>query len=98
MKYFVYILECRDKSLYTGITWNLSKRVKEHFNGTSKYTRRKLPVKLVYFEKSIDKISAAKREREIKGWSRTKKLELIESLGRGSGSFRRVYSSLRRMK
>ena len=90
MKYFVYILECRDKSLYTGITWNLSKRVKEHFNGTSKYTRRKLPVKLVYFEKPIDKISAAKREREIKGWSRTKKLELIESLRRSSGSLRRT--------
>ena len=77
MKYFVYILECCDGSLYTGITWNLSKRIKEHFNGTSKYTRSKLPVKLVYFEKCNDKIDVAKREREIKGWSREKKLNLI---------------------
>ena len=79
MKYFVYILECCDGPLYTGITWNLSKRIKEHFNGTSKYTRNKLPVKLVYFEKCNDKIDAAKREREIKGWSRQKKLNLISS-------------------
>lgn len=82
MKYFTYILECDDKSLYTGITWNLNKRVKEHFNGESKYTRGKLPVKLVYFEKCADKISAAKREREIKGWNRSKKLNLIASLRR----------------
>ena len=77
MLYFVYILECSDLSLYTGITWNLDKRIKEHFKGASKYTRSKLPVKLVYFEKCNDKIGAAKREREIKGWSREKKLNLI---------------------
>ena len=77
MLYFVYILECSDLSLYTGITWNLDKRIKEHFKGASKYTRSKLPVKLVYFEKCNDKIDAAKREREIKGWSREKKLNLI---------------------
>ena len=82
MKYFVYILECSDKSLYTGITLNLNKRIKEHFKGASKYTRGKLPVKLVYFEKRNDKIDAAKREREIKGWARKKKLVLVNSLRR----------------
>jgi len=80
MKYLVYILECGDKSLYTGITWNLSKRIKEHFNGTSRYTRGKLPVKLVYSENRKNKVEAAKREREIKRWSRKRKLELINSL------------------
>ena len=89
MKYFVYILECEDKSLYTGITWNLEKRIKEHFKGASKYTRSKLPVKLVYFETSQDKIKAAQREREIKGWSRKKKLELINAyVERGESSRR----------
>ncbi len=82
MLYFVYILKCKDNSLYTGITWNLSKRVREHFNGASKYTKGKLPVKLIYFEKCKDKIGAARREREIKDWSRKKKLELIKSLPR----------------
>jgi putative endonuclease len=80
VKYFVYILECKDKSLYTGITRNLENRVKEHFKGSSKYTRSKLPVKLVYFEESKDKIEAAKREYEIKNWSRKKKLELVNGL------------------
>jgi len=79
VKYFVYILKCSDKSLYTGIALNLEKRVKEHFKGASKYTRSKLPVKLVYFETSQDKIKAAQREREIKSWSRSKKLELINA-------------------
>ena len=79
MLYFVYILKCRDKTLYTGITWNLEKRVKEHFNGSSKYTRGRLPVKLVYFEKHKDKIDAMRREREIKRFSRKIKLELIKN-------------------
>ena len=82
MKYFVYILECSDNSLYTGITWNLERRVKEHFKGASKYTRGRLPVKIVHSEIVADKIESAKREREIKSWPRKKKLELIKSLRR----------------
>jgi putative endonuclease len=80
VKYFVYILECKDKSLYTGIALDINKRIEAHFNGSSKYTRGKLPVKLVYSEETDDKMEAARREREIKGWSRKKKLELVESL------------------
>ena len=79
MRYFVYILRCIDGSLYTGITWNLKKRVGEHNLGLSNYTKPKIPVKLIYFEDCNDKISAAKREKEIKGWSRQKKLNLANS-------------------
>ncbi|HEX7456723.1 MAG TPA: GIY-YIG nuclease family protein [Candidatus Nanoarchaeia archaeon] len=93
MSYYVYILECKDGSLYTGITWNLNKRIKEHFKGASKYTRSKLPVKLVYFEKCNDKIDAAKREREIKGWSRKKKLILVNNSGWVNNSLRRAARS-----
>ena len=79
MKYFVYILECADKSLYTGITLDLKRRLTEHLDGSSKYTRSKLPVKLVYSEVAEDRVEAAKKEREIKSWSRAGKLELIRS-------------------
>ncbi|MBW4829033.1 MAG: GIY-YIG nuclease family protein [Clostridiaceae bacterium] len=75
---YIYILECSDKTLYTGWTNNLEKRIKTHSKGKgAKYTRARLPVKLVYFEKYNDKISAQKREYEIKQMSRKEKLKLI---------------------
>ncbi len=80
MAHFLYIVECVDKSFYTGITWNLKNRVSEHNHGKSIATKWKLPVKLVYWETHLDKSSAAKREKEIKGWGRIKKLALIETL------------------
>ena len=80
MEHYVYIVECRDKSYYTGITWNIEKRIKEHNEALSIATKGKLPVKLVYWEKLNDKFSAAKREKEIKGWSRMKKQALIAKL------------------
>ena len=80
MAYFVYILECSDGSFYTGITWDINKRLVEHNNGFSLATKGKLPVKLVHQEKFDDKYQAAKREREIKGWRREKKIKLIASL------------------
>jgi len=76
---YVYILECFDKSLYTGWTNNLDKRVKTHGDGKGgKYTRARLPVKLVYFEEYDDKISAQKREYQIKQMNRKQKLKLIQ--------------------
>lgn len=78
--YFVYILECADKSFYTGITGNIDKRVTEHNSGSSLSTKSRLPVRLAYWEKALDKFAAAKREKEIKGWRREKKIRLIESL------------------
>ena len=76
---YVYILECSDNSLYTGWTVNIDNRLKVHNEGkASKYTRARLPVKLVYLEEYNSKIEAQKRELEIKQLTRRKKLELIK--------------------
>lgn len=77
---YVYILLCEDESLYTGWTVNLEKRVETHNRGkASKYTRGRLPVKLVYYEEYEDKIEAQKREYAIKQLKRNEKLKLIKS-------------------
>ena len=80
MSYFVYILECNDGSLYTGITKDVVKRLEEHNTKDSgaKYTKARRPVRLVYQEPSEDRSSASKREYEIKKLTRLKKLELIQ--------------------
>lgn len=77
-KWLVYIVECRDNSLYTGITSDVLKRVWKHNNKLGAMSvMGKLPVKLAYQEFCGNKSSAAEREREIKGWSRIKKLNLV---------------------
>lgn len=77
--YHVYILECADKSLYTGITNDLENRLKRHKEGrASKYTRAKKAVKIVYSEQHSSRSAALKREAEIKKWTRQKKLNLIQ--------------------
>ena len=77
--YFVYILECADKSLYTGITTNVARRFKEHQSGTgSKFTRAKRAVKVVYTERKLNRSNASKREAAIKKLSRQEKLALIK--------------------
>jgi putative endonuclease len=81
MSWYVYIIECSDKLLYTGVTLDLRRRLVEHNSGGrsgSKFIRARRPVKLVYSETLPDKSLALKRELEIKGWSRKKKLKLIE--------------------
>jgi putative endonuclease len=67
-EYFVYILECKDKSFYTGITTDLERRVEEHnfSDKGAKYTKMRRPVKLIYSEKKKNKSEALKREFEIK--------------------------------
>ncbi|ADL50372.1 GIY-YIG nuclease family protein [Clostridium cellulovorans] len=76
---YVYILRCSDDSLYTGWTTNLENRVKAHSSGKgAKYTRTRLPVKLVYFEEYQDKRDAQRREYAIKQLSRLEKLKLIK--------------------
>ena len=78
--YFVYIIKCKDKSLYTGITTNLERRFAEHKAGKGgSYTRARKVVKIVYTEKYLNRSLASKREAEIKGWSRFKKLSLISA-------------------
>jgi len=77
--YFVYIVECKDKTLYTGYTANVDKRINEHNFGKrgAKSIKGKLPVSLVYSERFETKSDALKREIAIKGWRREKKLDLI---------------------
>lgn len=75
---YTYILECSDKSFYTGWTNNLDKRIKSHNLGlASKYTRGRVPVKLVYYEVFEEKSDAMKREYEIKQMTKKKKENLI---------------------
>jgi len=74
----VYIVECKDKRLYTGISNNVAKRVAEHNKGRGcRFTRYRYPVKLVYQTKCGTKSAARKKELEIQGLARRKKLELI---------------------
>lgn len=76
---FTYILKCADGTLYCGWTNDLEKRLKTHNEGKgAKYTRSRLPVTLVYYEKFESPIDAQKREYQIKQMSRRKKLKLIE--------------------
>ncbi|MFA6918267.1 MAG: GIY-YIG nuclease family protein [Candidatus Gracilibacteria bacterium] len=79
--YHTYILKCSDKTLYTGITVDLSRRIKEH--NTSKlgarYTSSRRPVKLVYSKKFRNRSSASKEESRIKNLSREEKLGLIKT-------------------
>ncbi len=77
--WFIYILKCADNSLYTGLTNNLKQRLIDHNNGKgAKFTRSRLPVLLKYFEPFPSKSEARKRESQIKKWSRSKKLALIQ--------------------
>ena len=80
--WLIYILECRDGSLYCGITNNIEKRLKQHkgeIKGGAKYTRSHRPCKLVYEEKSANRSKALKREGIIKKMSKVKKQILINS-------------------
>ncbi len=78
LSYFVYILECADGSLYTGIATDVVRRFTEHARGAgSRYVFAHVPRKIVYHEKQPSRSHALKREAEIKRWSRAKKLELI---------------------
>lgn len=77
--YYVYILKCRDNTLYTGYTNNIKDRIQTHNSGKgAKYTRGRLPVELKYFEEFEDKGEALKREHEIKKLSRADKVLLIQ--------------------
>ena len=79
--YYLYILKCSDSTLYTGITTDLERRVKEHNCSVrgAKYTAVRRPVEIVYSEEFPDRSEASKREAFIKSLSRTDKLKLITS-------------------
>ena len=79
-QWVVYILECKDRTLYTGITDDLSHRLAMHNSGKgAKYTRGRGPLILRYRENCEDRSSASKREAAIKKLSKTQKLTLIQS-------------------
>jgi UV DNA damage endonuclease len=76
--WFVYLLRCRDGSLYTGITKDLRRRCEQHNAGTaSRYTRSRLPIRLVYREAYASRSLALKREAVIKAMTRREKMAMI---------------------
>ena len=76
----VYIVECADGSLYTGIARDVNARIKTHNNGSgAKYTRGRLPVILRYQETARDRSTALQREHAIKQLSRNGKFALIQT-------------------
>ena len=78
MTWIVYMLECADTSLYTGITKNLDRRLAEHAAGKgAKYTKGRGPFRLVYRETCQGRAEASRRETAIKLLSRAKKLRLF---------------------
>ncbi len=79
--YFVYIMSNRSKTLYTGMTNSLIRRVYEHKLGTGSVFAAKYKLdRLVYFERFMDVHNAIEREKVIKGWLRVKKIALIVSV------------------
>lgn len=77
---YVYILECADGSYYTGYTPDLERRVKVHNAGKgAKYTRSRLPVKLVWSDSFKDKQTAMQIEAQIKTLDHTQKIEIIDT-------------------
>jgi len=77
-RWFVYIVRCADNSLYTGITNDLVERTKKHNAGKgAKYTRSRLPVKLVWRERKSSELAARRREAAIKKLTRIEKIVLI---------------------
>ncbi|UZE97638.1 GIY-YIG nuclease family protein [Alkalimarinus alittae] len=80
MSFHVYILQCQDKSFYTGHTDNLENRLEQHHSAYFKncYTATRLPVQLVFQQAFETRLEALSKERQIKGWSRNKKQALIE--------------------
>jgi len=79
MKGYMYILECADGSYYTGSTNNLKYRLFQHERGEgSNHTRKRLPVRLLYFEEFARVDEAFNREKQVQGWNRKKKEALMK--------------------
>ena len=80
--WLLYVLKCRDNTLYTGITIDVSRRVQQHNSGTaSRYTRSRLPVNLIFSEPCRSRSQALKKEYTMKRLSRKKKEEYLRDNG-----------------
>jgi len=78
-RWYVYIIECQDKSYYTGLTWKPDLRWIQHLLGLgARYTSKHIVKKIVYLEEYSDLDEARRREKQIKGWTRKKKENLIK--------------------
>jgi putative endonuclease len=84
--HFVYILQCKDNTLYTGYTIDIHRRIEDHHQGKgAKYTRGRGPFQLMYLETYDDKSIAMRREAEIKKLNRATKNKLIEKGTKADG-------------
>lgn len=83
MKYYIYLVRCKDNSLYCGITTDVARRIEEHNTDSraAKYTRSRRPVMLVYVEEVNSREDALKREYSIKKLPRLKKEQLLKATG-----------------
>jgi putative endonuclease len=80
--WWVYVMSNANRTLYVGMTSHVTRRVVQHKSGVydNAFTKRYNFDKLVYFEEALTQTAAAKREKQIKGWIRAKKIALIESV------------------
>lgn len=87
MNWHVYIILCSDDTLYTGITTDIDRRMRQHAGGVgAKYFRGRAPKRLVYLEGGFDRSSASKREYCIKAMKRADKDRLLASAAKAGGS------------
>jgi predicted GIY-YIG superfamily endonuclease len=78
MSFWAYMLHCRGGAFYVGHTDDLERRIAQHENGTIKgFTSDRLPVKLVWSQEFSTRFEAKETERQLKGWSRAKKMALL---------------------
>jgi len=78
-KWYVYIIECKDNTYYTGMTWKVDSRYGQHLSGLGgKYTARHGVKRIVYIEEHEDFKQAKAREKQVKNWSQKKKEKLIQ--------------------
>ena len=80
MPWKIYIIRCKDSKLYTGITNDIERRIKQHNSGNGcRFTKYRYPVELLYTERAVSRAEALKREARIKQYTRQEKLKLIKN-------------------
>jgi putative endonuclease len=80
MSFYFYLARCNDNSLYSGSCKDVKAREKKHNDGTgAKYTRARRPIEIIYFERLDNRSEAAKREYEVKQWTKAKKEDLVKN-------------------